>query len=98
MIVGCTPTKVPLWEIPIEALYYVAISGYFIPKNAIREHKLLTLGPSKHSTNLDPTVGDLWIIVMQLKEMPRGPANARKARTIYMSGDWLASGFRENVW
>lgn len=40
-----------------------------------------TLRTFQDSTNLDPTVGDLWIIVMQLKEMPRGSANARKART-----------------
>ena len=34
-IVGCTPTNVPLWEIPIEALY----SGYIwviVPKNPKR--------------------------------------------------------------
>lgn len=28
VIVGCTPINVPLWAIPIEALYYVVFMGY----------------------------------------------------------------------
>ena len=32
-IVGCTPTNVPLWEIPIYALYSGYLLVIIIPKN-----------------------------------------------------------------
>ena len=58
--VGCTPTNVPLSEVPIISPLPWVCMGYFIPKNPIREHQLNTMGV--HCLGVHPIIVPWWFL------------------------------------